>query len=100
MGKCVCVCVSTYREDMNEIEVSVLVVKATYKVNHLYGMLQNICLHDSKQLNAMLQPIAIEFRRICLANPTAQLSQTHNQSTAKSVRNENKYKNNIFYNFF
>lgn len=83
---------STYREDMNEIEVSVLVVKATYKVNHLYGMIQNICLHDAKQLIAMVQPIAIEFRRIFLASPTVLLSQTHKQSTAKNYRAKQKRK--------
>lgn len=67
---------------MNEIEVSVLVVKATYKVNHPYVMIQNICLHDAMQPNAMLQLIAIAFQRIVLANPIALLSQTHKQSTA------------------
>lgn len=69
---------------MNEIEVSVLVVKATYKVNHLYGMIQNICLHDAKQLTVKVQPIAIAFQRIFLVNPTILLSQTHKQSVAKS----------------
>lgn len=69
---------------MNEIEVSVLVVKATYKVNHLYGMLRNICLHDAKQLIAMIQLIAIAFQRIFPANPTILLSLTHKQSTAEN----------------
>lgn len=73
----------THREDMNEIEVSVLVVKATYKVNRLYGMIENIFLRDAKQLIAMVQSIAIGFRRIFLANPIVLLFQTQKQSTAR-----------------
>lgn len=76
----------THREDMNEIEVSVLVVKATYKVNRLYGMIQNIFLRDAKQLSAMVQPIAIGFRRIFLASPTVLLFQTRKQSTARKEK--------------
>ena len=66
---CVYASIKTYHVDMRRIEVLALDAKATYKVNHPYEMIQNICPHDAMQPISMVQLIAIVFQHIYLADP-------------------------------
>lgn len=69
----------THREDTNETEVSVLVVKATYTVNRRCAMKQNIFLHDAMPPNAVIQRIAIAFLHIWNEDPIVRFGHIHRQ---------------------
>lgn len=66
----------------NVIVVSELVVKATYKANRPYAMIQNIYPRDAIPLISMVPLIAIAFQHIYFSDPIILFAHIRKLSTA------------------
>lgn len=69
----------THREDTNETEVSVSVVKAMYTVNRRCAMKRNIFLHGAMLPNVTVQQIAIAFLHIWNEDPKVRFGHIRRQ---------------------
>ena len=92
----------THREDTNETEVSVSVVKAMYTANRRCAMKRNIFLHGAMLPNVTVQQIAIAFLHIWNEDPKVRFGHIRRQwATINFCRRHGLFSNlvNGFTNF-